>query len=205
MPRTSDAKVRLLEAAIDLIWRQSYGSVSVDDICQAAGVKKGSFYHFFKSKTELVRAAIEHHWDVELRPAMDDIFRPTRPARERFETLFAYVFEKQVKYQARFGRVLGCPLVSIGSETSGSDPEICQTAAGVMDRIGRYWLSAGRDLLIELGRDPKTAEALIGQLSAYVNGKIAEARIRNDPQPLRSLAEEGMKILGIMPEKSDAA
>ena len=43
MGRTSDAKVRLLEVAFDLIWDQSYGSVSVEHICQRADVNKGSF------------------------------------------------------------------------------------------------------------------------------------------------------------------
>ncbi len=47
MGRTSVAKEKLLQVAFDLIWQQSYGSVSVDDICERAKVKKGSFYHFF--------------------------------------------------------------------------------------------------------------------------------------------------------------
>lgn len=44
MGRTSDAKERLLAAALDLIWERSYGSVTIDAICEKAGVKKGSFY-----------------------------------------------------------------------------------------------------------------------------------------------------------------
>ena len=49
MGRTSNAKERLLQVAFDLIWQQSYGSVSVDHICKRANVKKGSFYYFFPS------------------------------------------------------------------------------------------------------------------------------------------------------------
>ena len=41
MGRVSDAKDRLLDAAITLVWRHSYGAVSVEDICNEAGVKKG--------------------------------------------------------------------------------------------------------------------------------------------------------------------
>lgn len=59
MGRTSTAKEKLLDVAFKLIWDQSYGSVSVDDICQQAEVKKGSFYHFFESKAELAIAAYE--------------------------------------------------------------------------------------------------------------------------------------------------
>ena len=50
MKPESESKRKLLEAAIDLIWKSSYGAVSVDDICAKAGVNKGSFYYAFKSK-----------------------------------------------------------------------------------------------------------------------------------------------------------
>ena len=42
-------KERLTEAALDLIWHNSYGATSVDAICERAGAAKGSFYYFFKS------------------------------------------------------------------------------------------------------------------------------------------------------------
>ena len=50
-------KERLTEAALDLIWHNSCGTTSVDAICERAGAAKGSFYYFFKSKSELAPAA----------------------------------------------------------------------------------------------------------------------------------------------------
>jgi len=38
---------------------EGYGVVTIDDICQRAGVKKGSFYYFFESKSALAVAALE--------------------------------------------------------------------------------------------------------------------------------------------------
>ena len=55
-------KERLTEAALDLIWHNSYGATSVDAICERAGAAKGSFYYFFKSKSELAAAALEADW-----------------------------------------------------------------------------------------------------------------------------------------------
>ena len=66
MGRTSDAREKLLAVAFDLIHESSYGSVSVEQICTRAGVNKGSFYYFFKTKTDLVVAAYEEHWRVKL-------------------------------------------------------------------------------------------------------------------------------------------
>src|SRR5437867_2977220 len=49
MPRVSDMKKRLTDAALDLMWENSYGTTSVDAICERAGANKGSFYYYFKS------------------------------------------------------------------------------------------------------------------------------------------------------------
>ena len=53
MGRTSNAKERLLEVAFELLWDNSYNSVSIDQICARAGANKGSFYYFFKTKADL--------------------------------------------------------------------------------------------------------------------------------------------------------
>ena len=42
MGRVSDAKERLMEAVRELVWTGSYGSTTIDQICEKAGVKKGS-------------------------------------------------------------------------------------------------------------------------------------------------------------------
>lgn len=52
-PERGDARTRLLEAARDIIRRKGFAATSVDEICAAAGVTKGSFFHHFKSKEEL--------------------------------------------------------------------------------------------------------------------------------------------------------
>ena len=62
MGRVSDAKQRLMDAVTELIWSGSYGSTTIDHICEKAGVKKGSFYYFFDSKSDLAAVAFEAEW-----------------------------------------------------------------------------------------------------------------------------------------------
>ena len=62
MGRTSDARERLIGAAGDLWHRRSYTDVGVSEICETAGVQKGSFYHFFPSKQDLALAVIDDRW-----------------------------------------------------------------------------------------------------------------------------------------------
>lgn len=58
-PERGDARTRLLEAARDVIRAQGYAATTVDDLCRAAGVTKGAFFHHFKSKEALGVAAAE--------------------------------------------------------------------------------------------------------------------------------------------------
>ncbi|HEV7277371.1 MAG TPA: TetR/AcrR family transcriptional regulator [Devosiaceae bacterium] len=56
-PERGDARTRLLDAARDTIRRSGYTATSVDELCEAAGVTKGSFFHHFRSKEALGVAA----------------------------------------------------------------------------------------------------------------------------------------------------
>jgi TetR/AcrR family transcriptional repressor of nem operon len=55
------ARDKLLETAFRLIRRKGYASTSVDELCDDAGVSKGSFFHYFPSKEALAVAAA-HQW-----------------------------------------------------------------------------------------------------------------------------------------------
>ena len=59
LPRSLATRTKLLDAACDVIRAQGYAATTVDDICAAAGVTKGSFFHHFPSKEQLGIAAIE--------------------------------------------------------------------------------------------------------------------------------------------------
>jgi TetR/AcrR family transcriptional repressor of nem operon len=59
-PERGDARTRLLEAARDLVREQGFAATSVEQLCRAAGVTKGAFFHHFASKEALGMAAAEY-------------------------------------------------------------------------------------------------------------------------------------------------
>ena len=63
-PERGDARTRLLEAGRDVIRAQGYSATTVDDLCKAAGVTKGAFFHHFASKEALAIAAAGYWSDT---------------------------------------------------------------------------------------------------------------------------------------------
>ena len=57
MPPSKDARTKLLDAALAVIRGKGFAATSVDELCQAAGVTKGAFFHHFHTKEELGVAA----------------------------------------------------------------------------------------------------------------------------------------------------
>jgi len=197
MGRTSTAKEKLLDVAFKLIWDQSYGSVSVDDICQQAEVKKGSFYHFFESKAELAIAAYEEHWRVK-QPEMDRIFSSQVPPLERLATWAQFIYEGQKQKAAEHGHVCGCPYGSIGSEVATHDDKIRLKCEEMLGRMLRYLecaiSEAKRDGLV----DCPCPRAAANQVGSFVMGAMVQAKIQNDVEVLKNL---GPTILNIIGEK----
>jgi TetR/AcrR family transcriptional regulator, transcriptional repressor for nem operon len=60
-PERGNAKTRLLEAARDMIRAKGFAATSVDDLCRAAAVTKGSFFYHFTSK-EALGVSAAYHW-----------------------------------------------------------------------------------------------------------------------------------------------
>lgn len=196
MPRVSDAKEKLTEAALGLIWASGYGATSVDDICAKANVRKGSFYHFFKSKADLEIAALEENW-LRSRQRWNDIFSPTVPPLQRFADFFDFVIRRQEHLRAQYGSVLGCPLCSVGSEVSTTETSIRDKTLEIMESCVKYFESAIRDAHAHgliVAPDAKTrAKALY----AYFQGVMAQARIANSLQPLEELEAGAWTVLGV--------
>src|ERR1700690_2354073 len=102
MGRVSDAKKRLMDAVLELIWSGSYGSTTIDHICEKAGVKKGSFYYFYDSKADLALEALIEEWERR-RADLDSIFSPTVPPLERLSRYCEYGYQLQDQIRSQCG------------------------------------------------------------------------------------------------------
>ena len=185
-----------MNALTELIWTGSYGSTTIDLICERAGVKKGSFYHFFGSKADLAIAALEANWEAR-RPEMDALFSPSVPPLERLRKFGETSYQKQVELKKACGSVLGCPLFSLGTEVCTQDQKLRAKIQEHLGRYRKYLESAIRDAAAEgLIQAPNPAEKA-RMLFAYFEGLLAQARIQNDVEVLREWPRGCFAMLGL--------
>jgi TetR/AcrR family transcriptional regulator, transcriptional repressor for nem operon len=196
MGRVSDAKERLMNAVRELLWAGSYGSTTIDQICEEAGVKKGSFYYFFDSKADLAVAALDEEWQHR-RPELDALFSPTVPPLDRLRKYCEYGYNLQAERRAKCGCVLGCPLFALGSEVCTQEDKLHKKVREILDTKRKYLESAIRDAHAAGLIHAPDAAAKARVLFAYYQGVLTQARIENSLDILRDALPGTFELLGV--------
>lgn len=185
-----------MQVIIELIWTGSYGATTIDDICQKAGVKRGSFYYFFDSKSDLAVAALDEEWSKR-RPELDAIFSPTVPPLERLKKYCEYGYQIQAEWKTKCGHVIGCVLFTLGCEVSTQDAGLTKKVQGILDQKRKYLESAIRDAHAAGLIQAPDAAAKARTLFTYYEGQLTEARIQNNLDVLREAIRGTYELLGV--------
>ncbi|KRT54618.1 TetR/AcrR family transcriptional regulator [endosymbiont of Ridgeia piscesae] len=182
-----DTRRLILESARDLIYSRSYSEVGVATICERAGIKKGSFYHFFPSKRDLTLAVIDEFF-VELKQQIfEQAFATDLPPPQRLLRLveLGYLFQKEIAQT--LGQTLGCPFGNLAAEMSTQDEPIRQKVERVFEmmegRLAETLQAAEAHGDLKDVDIPATAQAML----AYIEGIMLMAKTRNDPEVIRQL------------------
>jgi TetR/AcrR family transcriptional repressor of nem operon len=170
MGRTSDARDRILRAAAVLFLTRSYNAVGVDEVCATANVRKGSFYHYFPSKTQLAEAVIDLHAEAFWTRLEDD---EHADPRDRLHAAADAIGEIQTGFEARFGRAVGCPFGNLAAELATTDEHLRRHVAQVLDklecRLAAVCREADDDGLLRPGIDPgELAHTLLAQYQGMI-------------------------------------
>ncbi|MFW5448004.1 MAG: TetR/AcrR family transcriptional regulator [Methylophagaceae bacterium] len=194
----TNTKEKLLETANELIWKSSYGSVSVDEICKCSGVNKGSFYYYFSSKSELAVSVMEESYQM-YEPELIKVLSSPIHAIERFKNLASFFYDEQQQALEKYGRVCGCPFASLGSEMAGNEELIRKKVDEIFNRQ--------EDVFRKILQEMTNSNYLPGEidiattasdLHIFLMGSMMMARIQNDLTDLQSEMESGfIRILGL--------
>jgi TetR/AcrR family transcriptional repressor of nem operon len=194
MTQVHDTKQRLLDTAQKLFYARSYEDVGVQEICREAGVKKGSFYHFFPSKRDLTLAILDESWKRYRETMLAQVFARDIPPLKRIERLLDSQYRHHKAVKDETGQVLGCPYGNLAGEMSTQDEVIRER----LKRIFRDLEAPIEQVLEEAMAAGDLAEldsrATAGAMVAYLEGLTLMAKTWNDPEIVRTLGPAMLQL-----------
>ncbi len=187
-----------MDAAHELIWEFSYGSVTIEAICERAGVKKGSFYYFFDSKSELAIAALAAYRAERVIQVMS-FFGAGVSGLEPVWRYLDLVVQEQLSAYEQNGQVLGCPIFTLGSEICTQDEKLRKVIAELLTSGLKFFEDCLQDAADRGEIENKNINLKARLLWSFYEGTLTRARIENDPELVRHLCAEAMELLGARP------
>ena len=128
----SETKRKLLDAGIELMRARGYNATTVDDICSTAGVTKGGFFHYFKSKDEIARAALTRFHEGKVKDYEEAPFRKHADPLDRVFGRLDYV----EKASGGTGHTTkGCLIGVFAQEMAFANPELRNVCQGFFTKI----------------------------------------------------------------------
>jgi TetR/AcrR family transcriptional repressor of nem operon len=129
---------KIVSAAADRFHARGYSACGVQEIVDAAGVPKGSFYNYFKAKELLAVEVLGTYWEgVNIDMLADKSVEPVERIRRHFEHI--------ASLYAGFGYERGCLIGKFIQELSETTPRIRQDVVGEVVRWVGLLASAIRE------------------------------------------------------------
>lgn len=180
MKSGAQTKQRLVDQATQLVQQRGFAATSVSQLLLAAGIKKGTLYHYFSGKDELGLAVLAHAKRRFL-ARLDEVLKAPTP-RQQLQRFFAFVLETH----RSAGFVGGCLFGNTALEMSDCNARYAELVDGVFtewsDKLAavlRRGQAQGQF------RSDLRAEQLSQTIVATVEGGIMLARVRKDERSLR--------------------
>lgn len=179
MPKPN-VREQLIEAGLKTLYRHGFNGSGVQDITDAAGVPKGSFYNHFKSKEALAAEALERYWQTGAgrRALLSDAdVEPVERLRKYFRAL------AEALVRANFEK--GCLIGNFSTEMSGQSDEIRERLAAIYAAWVRSIESCIREAQkADRVRPGQSASAIASFLLNSWEGAVLRAKVERDKSPL---------------------
>jgi AcrR family transcriptional regulator len=183
------ARERLLESAKRLFSQKGYYATSVEDIVASAGLSKGAFYFYFKSKEELFKSLVEEmHLNIVKR--LESFLERDLPLEDALIE-HAKVFLEDIYQNRHIAQIFLFQLVGTNEEFR----ELYYTKIAHL----RELLTKMVDRAIQRGEITyKNAENIVNLYAGFLRMLVLEYVFRErepDLERVKSLAQEGVKVL----------
>lgn len=166
-----------MEQAQELMLEKGFVATTVDEICNAAGLTKGTFFHYFKSKEELAKAALDRFFYRQLEMVGRGSFRRSADPLARVYGLV----DSFIEYSKHPVAQKGCLLGNFSQELSATHPELrrqCEQRFAEASAIMKKELDAAR--LKHLPRARVDTQGLAEHFIAVLQGSLILGKAKQD-------------------------
>lgn len=181
------AKDKLVETALQLMLDKGYAGTAVDEICEKAGVSKGSFYHYFNTKEEIGLAALEAFIQRGTQLMQSGTYQNIKDPVER---VFGYLDHAEAVSKKIWGD--GCLLGTFATDLARTQPAIQASVIALFDQVEANMAEVFQPIASFRKQNP-TASQLARQYVAMLEGAIVLAKAYGDwkriPQALQGFRE----------------
>ena len=194
------SKTKLLDAALRVIRAKGYTATRIEDVCETAGLTKGSFFHHFKSKEDLALAAAEY-WNV----MTGEFFRsaPYHLLPDPVDRLLAYVdFRKKILQGTlpEFTCLVGTMVQEI-YETHPSIRDACDKS--IRQHAATLELEITKATHIHRMNPEWTAESLALYMQAVIQGSFILAKAEGGAEVAAACLDHLRRYLEILFNRSE--
>ena len=189
---STTTREHILTCGSRIIHHKGFAATGLQEILQAAGVPKGSFYFYFKSKEEFGLALVDYYqtWFAgQVRPILKDASRPPLERLAGFFLWFRQYFEQE-------GFIKGCPIGNLIQELGDVNPAFRDKLHASLDSLIRFVTKLLREAQ-ERGELPErlppedTARFII---SAW-QGALIRMKAAAGPEPLDTFQRMTFEVL----------
>jgi TetR/AcrR family transcriptional repressor of nem operon len=178
----NDSRLTILEKGARIIHKKGFNHTGIQEILDAAGVPKGSFYHYFKSKEDFGLNLLEHYSGFFVKKADDLLHNNTIPPLKRLKTFF----DDFLCFFEDNACELGCPIGNLAQEMGDLNPAFRKK----LEEIFRMMVSTVENLLKaaqqrgELPKNMNTRETADFIINCW-EGAILRMKVQKNSDALR--------------------
>ncbi len=195
MQNHRDSRTKLLDAALYVIRAKGYSAARVEDVCEAAGLTKGSFFHHFASKEELALAAAEY-----FSAFAEGIFSaaPYRSLDDPLDRLLGYVDFRKAILQGELPEYT-CLLGTMVQESYETHPAIREACDRFMSAHAATLIGDIEAAIQRYGISPEwTAESLAYYTQAVIQGAFILAKAQQSSKVASECIEHLHRYLELL-------
>jgi TetR/AcrR family transcriptional regulator, transcriptional repressor for nem operon len=175
-----ESKIKFLDAAMHVIRVKGYSATRIEDVCEEAGLTKGSFFHHFKSKEELALAAADHWSEVT-----GGVFAsaPYRELSDPLDRVLAYVDFRKAILQGRTLCDFTCLVGTMVQEVYDTNPPIREACNRSISSHAATVEADIAEAMQKYGVDAEwTASSLALYTQATLQGAFILAKAKGGPE-----------------------